>query len=134
MTTWLYRGEEVGDDVLDKYIGFVYRITNLKTNRQYIGKKLFKKTRTKTIKGRRRKVKSESDWRSYYGSNKVLIEDVKNLGEQNFKREILKFCTSKGTANYYELKYQIDENALESENYYNEWIIAKIHRSHIKKD
>lgn len=134
MTAWLYRGEEVGDDVLDKYIGFVYRITNLKTNRQYIGKKLLKKTRTRTIKGRRRKVKSESDWRSYYGSNKVLIEDVKNLGEQNFKREILKFCTSKGAANYYELKYQIDENALESENYYNEWIIAKIHRSHIKKD
>lgn len=132
---WTYQGREVTEDEIESHTGFVYLITNLTNNKKYVGKKLFKSTRTKTIKGKRKKVKSDSDWRDYYGSNAILKEDVKQLGAENFKREILKLCKSKGTANYYEMKYQIQFEVLERpDEYYNEWIIVKVHRSHIKKD
>lgn len=132
---WTYQGREVTEDEIESHTGFVYLITNLTNNKKYVGKKLFKSTRTKTIKGKRKKVKSDSDWRNYYGSNAILKEDVKRLGPENFKREILKLCKSKGTANYFEMKYQIQFEVLERpDEYYNEWIIVKVHRSHIKKD
>lgn len=132
---WTYQDREVTEDEIESHVGFVYLITNLTNNKKYVGKKLFKSTRTKTIKGKRKKVKSDSDWRDYYGSNAILKEDVKRLGPENFKREILKLCKSKGTANYYEMKYQIQFEVLERpDEYYNEWIIVKVHRSHIKKD
>lgn len=132
---WTYQGREVTEDEIESHTGFVYLITNLTNNKKYVGKKLFKSTRTKTIKGKRKKVKSDSDWRNYYGSNAILKEDVKRLGTENFKREILKLCKSKGTANYFEMKYQIQFEVLERpDEYYNEWIIVKVHRSHIKKD
>ena len=132
---WTYQGREVTEDEIESHVGFVYLITNLTNNKKYVGKKLFKSTRTKTIKGKRKKVKSDSDWRDYYGSNAILKEDVKQLGPENFKREILKLCKSKGTANYFEMKYQIQFEVLERpDEYYNEWIIVKVHRSHIKKD
>jgi hypothetical protein len=132
---WTYEGREVTEDEIESHTGFVYLITNLTNNKKYVGKKLFKSTRTKTIKGKRKKVKSDSDWRDYYGSNAILKEDVKRLGPDSFKREILKLCKSKGTANYWEMKYQIQFEVLERpDEYYNEWIIVKVHRSHIKKD
>jgi hypothetical protein len=132
---WTYEGREVTEDEIEQHTGFVYIITNLTNNKKYVGKKLFKSTRTKTIKGKRKKVKSDSDWRDYYGSNAILKEDVKRLGPDSFKREILKLCKSKGTANYWEMKYQIQFEVLERpDEYYNEWIIVKVHRSHIKKD
>ena len=132
MSVWLYRGKEVTDDDLVGYVAFVYIIENLISGMKYIGKKRLEKVRTKILKGRRRKVKSESDWRTYYGSNKTLNVEVEDLGAENFRREILHLCKTKGMSNYLELKEQILHNALESENYHNQWILAKIHRSHIK--
>ena len=130
---WYYQGKEIGEDEISDYVGFVYIITNTTNNKKYIGKKLFKSTRTKVIKGKRKKVKLDSDWRDYYGSNAILKEDVKTLGADSFHREILKLCKSKGTANYWEMKYQILNEVLEKpDEFYNEWIIVKVHRSHIK--
>jgi len=129
---WLYEGREFTEDPSDDKIGFVYLIKNLKTGKSYIGKKLFVSTRTKTIKGKRKKVKTDSGWKDYFGSNAVLIEDVKALGAENFKREILKLCKSKGTCNYWEMKYQIQYEVLERTDFYNDWIMVKVHRSHIK--
>ena len=110
---WFYQGEEINEDEISDYVGFVYIITNTTNNKKYIGKKLFKSTRTKVIKGKRKKVKLDSDWRDYYGSNAILKEDVKTLGADSFHREILKLCKSKGTANYWEMKYQILNEVLE---------------------
>ena len=129
---WLYEGREINEDEIGDNVGFVYIITNLTNQKRYIGKKLFKSTRTKTIKGKRKKVKADSDWRDYFGSNALLKEDVKLLGAVNFKREILKICKSKGTCNYWEMKYQIQYEVLERPDFYNEWIMVKVHRSHIK--
>jgi len=132
---WLYNGKEVSDDLAQQYVGFVYIITNLISNKRYIGKKLFNFTRSKTVKGktRRKRVTKESDWKTYFGSNAVLNNDVLKLGQDKFKREILVLCKSKGTANYWEAKLQMEQSVLEKpDEYYNEWIIVKVHRSHIK--
>ena len=55
--------------------------------REYIGRKYFWKFRTP--KGKKRKVKSESDWKKYYGSCPELKEEIQQLGRQNFSRTIL---------------------------------------------
>lgn len=132
---WLYNGKEIGEEDLEGNVAFVYLITNLTNNKRYIGKKLLAFTRTKKVKGqtRRKKVKTESDWKEYFGSNKVLLGDVAQLGPENFKREILKLCKTKGTANYYEMKYQILHEALERDDYYNDQIRVRVHRSHIRE-
>ena len=129
---WSYKGADVPND-LSEYIGFVYLITNLISNKKYIGKKLLKFKKTKTIKGKKKKSLVESDWRAYWGSNDELKEDVKRLGEINFKREVLIFCKSKGELSYFELKEQILAGVLESDEYYNSWIMARVRKDHLKK-
>jgi len=129
---WLYNDQEFDEDIIGDNIGFVYIIHNLSNNKKYIGKKLFKFSRTKKVKGKKKKTKVESNWKSYFGSNEELLEDVKVLGEQYFSRAILHLCKSKGTANYLEMKEQILHNALESDVFYNQWIMCKVHRSHLK--
>lgn len=133
---WLFENKEVDSDVIDDYIGFVYCITNNVTGKKYIGKKLFKNTRRTKVKGqtRRKKTVKESDWKEYWGSNKVLQEDVKTLGEDKFERIILKLCKSKGECNYWEAKYQMQYEVLESDAWYNDWVLVKVHRSHINKE
>lgn len=129
---WLYQGKEIDEDQINGYTGFVYLITNLTNNRRYIGKKLFTSTRTKVLKGKRKKVRKDSGWRDYYGSNTALKEDVAQIGPEHFTREILYLCKSKGTANYLEMREQIDRRVLESEDWYNDQIYVRVHRSHIK--
>ena len=129
---WYYENKEISDEDIKEYTGFVYRITNLTNNKSYIGKKLFTSTRTKTLKGKRKKVKLDSGWRDYYGSNALLKADVEALGADKFRRDILHLCKSKGTANYLEMREQIDRRVLESDQWYNDWIMVKVARSHIK--
>lgn len=130
---WLYDDKPVDEPELENYIGFVYVIENKTDDRMYIGKKLLKFKRTKKIKGRNKKVSVDSDWKKYWGSNKNLQEDVLELGEDKFQRKILRLCKSKGEMNYYEAKYQFELGVLESDQYYNDAIMVKVHRSHIKK-
>lgn len=130
---WLYEGKEITEEEIGDHIGFVYMITNTANNKKYIGKKLFKSTRTKLIKGKRKKVKLDSDWQTYYGSNAILKEEVKTLGGHLFNREILKLCKSKGEASYYEAKYQFDNDVLLSDDWYNTWIMCKIRSNHLPK-
>jgi hypothetical protein len=126
---WFYNNAEFTD--VGEYVGFVYLITNLTNARKYIGKKNFYFTKSRIVKGKRKRSKVESDWQDYYGSNKELQEDVQKLGKENFKREILKLCKSKGEFGYYEAKYQFENNVLESEDYYNTWIMVRVHKKHL---
>ena len=129
---WQYKGKAIEQDDLDGHLAFVYCITNLKSKRAYIGKKLLQKTKTRQVKGKKKRSKVESDWKTYYGSNKELQADVEKMGTKNFRREILHLCKTKGTANYLEMREQIDRRVLESDSWYNQWVIVKVHRSHIK--
>ena len=139
--TWTYKGKPV-EEIEEKYTGFVYIITNLVTGKAYIGKKLskFSKTTTKTVtlkngtkKKKKIKSKIDSDWKTYWSSSKEVQDDVKALGEDKFTREILMFCLSKGTASYFEAKYQMQHEVLEHpDKWYNGIVNCRVHRSHIK--
>lgn len=138
--TWLFEGSEV-ENLPEQCVGFVYCITNLKTNRKYIGKKLakFSKTKYRIVKfkngnKRKRKIKNliDSDWRDYYGSNEELLKDISLHGSENFQREILYYCQSKALCSYIEAREQFLRRVLESDDYYNGIINCRIHGSHIK--
>jgi hypothetical protein len=139
--TWYYQDTEIVD-LPDDCVGFVYLITNLISDRKYIGKKLakFSKTTYKTIKQKngikkKKKIrgKIDSDWREYYGSSIELSKDIDSLGKENFKREILYICKSKSECSYVEAREQFHRQVLESTDYYNGHIQVRVHKSHIIK-
>lgn len=107
------------DLIPDNSIGFVYMIVNNIDSKFYIGKKNFYKVR--------KKVKSESDWRTYKSSSVELKRDIKVLGISNFSFTILKICYSKRDLTYYETKFQFIYDVLEK-NSYNKSILGKFFR------
>ena len=131
---WFYNGHEFTETPKD-YQGFVYCITELDTDKKYIGKKNFWRPKTlpkNSKRARRVRTKVESDWREYYGSNQKLQLLVEQRGESNYKRTILRLCKTKGEMSYYEAKLQFEFDVLLREDYYNEFIGCKIHSRHFK--
>lgn len=134
--SWTYK-DKIVEQLPSDCEGFVYLITNLTDNRKYVGKKLAKFKKTKPpLKGRKnkRREKVESDWQDYWGSSDNLKADVEKLGEHNFKREILYFCSSRGLMSYLEAKEQFDRRVLESDEYYNGIINVRVGGSKILKE
>lgn len=127
MNPWIYQTKVLDSDDISEYEGFVYLITNCLTGRQYVGKKSFW-TRKKP-KGATRRKTLESDWKSYFGSNKELKADVKTHGAEHFRREVLHLCKYKKTMSYLEAKEQFVRDVLYSGNYYNDNILAKFFTS-----
>ena len=129
---WIFEGTPFLSENIDDNFGFVYLITNLTNNRQYIGRKYFWKFRTP--KGKKRKVKQESDWQKYYGSCPELKEDIKLFGKGIFSREILSLHETKGTCNFEETKQLFLNNVLSealddgSPAYYNSNILGRYMR------
>ena len=99
---WLYEGSTFTSDNIGDFFGYIYLITNTQSGRQYIGRKYFWQFRTPT--GKKRKVKSESDWKKYYGSCPELKEDIEQLGRQNFSRTILSLHSTSGKTNFEETR------------------------------
>jgi hypothetical protein len=139
--TWLHEGITV-EQLPEECVGFVYIITNTLTGRKYIGKKLAKfakttyrvqKLKNGTKKKKRIRSKVDSDWQEYYGSSDELNKDIETLGKENFKREILHYCTSKAETSYLEAKEQFERKVLETDEYYNGHIQVRVHGSHIIK-
>ena len=129
---WTYNDKVFNsDDILDHF-GFVYNITNLTNLREYIGRKYFWQFRTP--KGKKRKVKSESDWKKYYGSCPELKEEIKQFGRQNFSRTILSLHDTKGKTNYEETRQLFCNNVLTEglddgvPKYYNSNILSRYFR------
>ena len=126
---WLYKGTNFTSDDIDDFFGFVYRIINLQNGREYIGRKYFWKFRTP--KGKKRKVKSESDWKKYYGSCPELKEEIQQLGRQNFSRTILSLHNTAGKTNYEETRQLFSNNVLTealgdgTPAYYNSNILSR---------
>ena len=113
------------------WFGFIYRITELDTKREYIGKKQFTKVRRKTVKNRKNKkhVRSDSDWRTYTGSSNELNEQISLKGIDNYKFEIQSLHKKRGYLFYAEVKLQISEDVLReklensnTKKYYNKMI------------
>ncbi len=131
MNEWLYRGA-VFDQPSENDYGFVYKITNTTNEKVYIGKKLFWFKKTRIVKGKKKRYLAPSDWKTYFGSSKIVQADVLQLGQDVFRREIIRLCKNKGECSYYEAKAQFDHSVLfNPEMYYNDWIICRIHRKHV---
>ena len=128
---WLYNSSPL-EEIPETAYGYVYLITNTVTGRKYIGKKLFWFRKTKVLKGKKKRIKVESDWRDYWSSSDEVKKDVDALGTDKFIREILHICPNKGSCNYLEAREQMDRRVLETENYYNGQIQCRVHRTHIK--
>ena len=136
MSYWIYQGKQI-DDLPEGCEAFVYLITNKKSGKKYVGKKLAKfKTTKPPLKGRKNKRRGtkESDWRDYWGSSDHLQEDVKELGEDQFTREILEYCPSRGVASYIEAELQFKHKVLLSDDYYNGIINVRVGGSQILKE
>jgi hypothetical protein len=128
--SWLYEDKEFTD--VEDYYGFIYLIENLVNGKKYIGRKFLTKAGYKTVKGKRKKIRVESDWRDYYGSSNSLKEDIDYYGKDSFRRTILRLCKSRGECNYFETKYIFDTDAILDPKYYNSWVSCKIQTSHVK--
>ena len=130
--TWYYRGEPVAS-IDEQYKAFVYLIINLTNNKYYIGYKQTFFSKTKQVKGKKKRYQVESDWREYWSSSEELKADVLALGQDSFSREILYFCKSKSMASYLELREQIDRRVMENpDTNYNRMINARVSFNHIK--
>ena len=129
---WQFDNKDFTEDLIGNNYGFVYQITNLTNGRKYIGKKFFYSAKTRQVKGKKKKYKASSDWQTYYGSSDILKQDVLQLGHDNFNREILHLCQSKGECGYLEAKEQFVRGVMETDDYYNTWIIVRVRKSHIK--
>jgi hypothetical protein len=130
---WTHNNIDFTEDLIGNNYGFVYLITNTTNNKKYIGKKLFYSTKTKQVKGKKKKYKASSDWQTYYGSSAELAEDVLSLGHEQFNREILHLCQSKGECSYLEAKEQFIRGVMETDEYYNSWIMVRVRKSHLKE-
>mgnify|MGYP001166261381 FL=1 len=141
MLKWLYEDEEITsiEQFPKNCHGFVYRIINLQNGKIYIGRKILLNTLNKKLtkkelleqsgpgrKPTKKKVVKESNWLSYWGSNKPLLEDIQELGKEKFKREIIKLTFSKKQLTYYELHYQCIFEVLTRDSY-NSNILGKFY-------
>ena len=99
---WYYDEKPFESSDIQDYFGFVYLIQNNLNGRKYVGRKYFFSFRTP--KGKKRKVKSESNWKDYYGSCPELKEDIGKIGRENFSRTIISLHKTKGKTNYEETR------------------------------
>lgn len=143
---WTYKDDFLGsiEDFPEGTFGFIYKITRLSDGKFYVGRKNLYSERTKLLtkkellehtgKGKKptkKKVVAESDWRLYFGSEPTLKADVKELGKEAFKREIIHLCNHKKQMTYQELRHQILQGCLESDNCWNSNVLGKFFKKDI---
>lgn len=107
---WQYPKEFNPED----WTGFIYRIVDLDTKREYIGKKFFNKTIRKKVKNRtnRKKVIKSSDWKTYTGSCKELNAEIELRGKDRFEFYIESLHECRSSLAYREVEVQILENVM----------------------
>lgn len=141
---WLYENKVIEklEDFPENTYGFVYMTTHKLTGISYIGKKsLFHNIKKKLTKkelaeqtgpGRKSSTKTiqkESDWKTYYGSAKPIVELIKDGKHSEFTREILQLVPNKKLLTYYECKYLFKYGVLENPlEYFNDNILGKFFR------
>jgi len=122
------------EDFPQDTFGFIYIVKHIPSGKAYIGKKVLyhnvKKKLTKkeiaeqTGPGRKSATKvvaKESDWKTYYGSAKPILELIKGGKQEEFTREILQLVPNKKLLTYYECKYLFEYGVLENpEGWFND--------------
>lgn len=115
--------EWMGDDFDTKdFYGFLYVITNMETDKYYIGKKTFHTQRRVKKKAAKRATikRGVSSWKTYTGSSVELNEDIKRLGKDKFMFEILSLWRYKSSLWYAEIKEIVLRGGMEDpEGCYN---------------
>lgn len=140
---WLYKEQVIEkiEDFPQDAFGFIYITTHKPSGVSYIGKKsLYHNVKRKLTKkelaeqtGRGRKpttqvVQKESDWKTYYGSAKPILEILKQGKHDEFTREILQIVNNKKLLTYYECKYLFTYGVLENPlEYFNDNVLGKFY-------
>lgn len=140
---WLYKEKVIEsiEEFPQNTFGFIYMVTHKPSGKSYIGKKVLyhnvKKKLTKkelaeqTGPGRKSTTKvvaKESDWRTYYGSAKPILELIKDGKQEEFTREILKLVPNKKLLTYYECKYLFMFGVLENpKEWMNDNVLGKFY-------
>ena len=148
---WTYNGRLITEvqDMPEGTYGFIYETTHRPSGKKYLGKKVLYFERNKKLGKRalealreerkaqgiggrvplKQKVITESDWKTYYGSHKEILELVKSDGPMNFDRKILCYVPNKKLLTYYECKYLFINEVLENrDNYINDNVLGKFYR------
>jgi len=96
------------------WFGFIYRIIEKDTGREYIGKKQFQSIRRVKLKSRknRKVVRKESDWKTYTSSSTHLNAAIEEKGISNYQFIIESLHETKGSMYYREVEMQIKEDVL----------------------
>ena len=129
---WIYNNKCFDSADIGDYFGFVYLITNTTNQRKYLGRKYFWSFRKP--RGKKRKVKQESDWKKYWGSCDELKDNIKLLGKDKFTREIISLHKTQGKVNFEETRQLFLNNVLTEalENgepiFYNSQILSRYYR------
>ena len=138
---WFYQAKVIDniEDMPKGTFGFIYEVQHIPTGRRYIGKKVLEFNRTlPPLKGtkRKRKVVKESDWKTYYGSHKEIKDLIKENKQDEFRREILMYVSSKKLLTYYETKFLFIKEVLEpnGNSYINDNILAKFYRKDFRNE
>lgn len=142
--SWTYKGETINEitDFPPNTFGFVYVITHIPSGKKYIGKKVLyfnKKVKMgkkdilalTNVVGRKPAYKlavKESDWKTYYGSQKELKSLLKESKSSDFERFIIKTVPTKKLLTYFETKYQFIYQVLEKpDEFFNDNILGKFY-------
>ena len=122
-----------------KQLGLCIKLYINLVEKYYIGKKALSSLRTIKIGKRelekikeerkenkkpgpapkKKKVRKESDWQSYYSSSEWIQSQVKEGNESDFIREIIQFCNSKKSLSYYEIYWMFKYDVLSDDNSLN---------------
>ena len=110
VSPWLWNGKPI-ETIPPEHETFVYLITNKK----------------------KRHIKVESDWKTYWSSSENLQADVAKYGKGSFLREIIYLSVNKGVGKYLEAYEQFTRNALTTDGYYNGIVNLRIGKRTIGK-
>ena len=135
MSNWLYKDKRIEslEDFPEGTYGFIYISVHEPSGKSYLGKKsLYHNVKKKLTKKelaeqpitRGRKsltttIQKESDWKTYYGSAKPIVELIKQGKQSDFFRKILCLAPNKKMLTYLECKYLFQYEVLEKPD---EWI------------
>ena len=107
---WEYSQEFNPDD----WFGFIYRIVEINSGKEYLGKKQFHQHLRVVVKNKknRKKVIKPSNWKTYTSSSTHVNNAIALNGKENYKFIIESLHVSKASLHYEEVRVQILEDVL----------------------